>query len=88
MDVSKAFNAVNDDLIIAKLEGYRLSATALMYMRSYLNNRKQRVNVNKSFSSWESIIAGAPVTSLYLTAALFQYFPEESLSFYYKRKQL
>ena len=41
MDLLKAFDTINHDLLIAKLEGYRLSDTTLMYARSYINNRKQ-----------------------------------------------
>ena len=43
--------------INSKLEGYGLYDKTLMYMISYLNNRKQQVNVNNTFSSCESIIA-------------------------------
>ena len=40
MDLLKAFDTINHDLI-AILEGYRLSDTTLMYARRYINNRKQ-----------------------------------------------
>ena len=66
MDLSKAFDAINDDLLIVKLEGYGLFYTVLMYVRSYLNNWK-RVNVHNIFSSSERLISGAPVTWLYLS---------------------
>ena len=64
MDLSKAFNAINFDLLIAKADGYRLFDTMLMYMSSYLNNHKQRVNVKNTFSSWESIISNVPQGSI------------------------
>ena len=35
-----------------------------MYMISYLNNRKQLVNVNNTSSAWESIIACVPQGSI------------------------
>lgn len=50
IDLSKAVGTVNHDLLIAKLEGYGLSDTSLMYMQSYLNNRKQQVCFNNTFS--------------------------------------
>ena len=64
MDLSKAFDAINYDLLTAKLDGYRLFDTMLIYMSSYLNNRTQRVNVNNTFSSWESVIANVPQGSI------------------------
>ena len=49
MDLWKAFDTINHDLLIAKLEG--LSDTALLCMKSYLNNWKQCVTVSSTFSS-------------------------------------
>lgn len=37
-----------------KLQWYGLFDTALTYARGYLNNWKQRLNANNTFSSWES----------------------------------
>ena len=34
-------------------------AKALNYIKSYLDNRKQRVRVNSNFSSWQNIVAGS-----------------------------
>ena len=58
MDLSKAFDTINHDLLIAKLEAYGLETDALRYMKSYLTNRKQRVRVNKTFNEWERITTG------------------------------
>ena len=60
MDLSKAFEIINNDLLIAKLESYRFSNNALLFMFSNLKNRSQRVNINSLFSTWEEIIAGVP----------------------------
>ena len=57
MDLSKAFDTINHDLLWAKLKAYGFSHNALAFMLSYLKNRSHRVNIN-NFSTWEEIIAG------------------------------
>ena len=64
MDLSKAFNTIHHDLMIAKLGANGFSQDALQYIRSYLPNRQQRVRVNSNFSTWENIIAGVPQGSI------------------------
>ena len=50
MDLSKAFDTLNHDLLIAKLEVYSYCYKSLSYMHSYLNKRLQKTNVNCDFS--------------------------------------
>ena len=50
MDLSKAFDTLNHDLLIAKLEAYSYCAKSLSYMHSYLHKRLQKTNVNCDFS--------------------------------------
>ena len=53
MDLSKAFDCLPHELIIAKLAGYGLGKGALQVIFSYLKNRKQSVKVKayKVFSN-------------------------------------
>ena len=46
MDLSKAFDCLNHELLIAKLNAYGFSRSALLLIHSYLTDRKQRVKVN------------------------------------------
>ena len=73
MDLSKAFDTINHDLLIAKLEVYGFSNNALLFMLSYLKNRSQRVNINSSFSTWEKITTSIPQGSI-LGPLLFNIF--------------
>ena len=73
MDLSKAFDTINHDLLLAKLKTYRCSHNALAFMLTYLKNRSHRVNINNNFSTWEEIIAGAPQGSV-LGPLLFNIF--------------
>ena len=60
MDLSKAYDCIPHDLLIAKLRAYGISMQVPKLLYSYLTNRKQRVKINNSFSDWFEIIAGVP----------------------------
>ena len=59
MDLSKAH-----DLLLAKLKAYGFSREALTLMCSYLKNRKQKVVINNSASTTQTVIAGVPQGSI------------------------
>ena len=63
-DLSKAFDYLNHDLLIAKLEAYGFDKKFLSYILSYLTDRKQRTKVNASFSAWSSVKSGVPQGSI------------------------
>ena len=50
--LSKAFDYLSHDLLLAKLNTFGFSLPALRLMQSYLSNRKQRTRINSEFSSW------------------------------------
>ena len=72
-DLSKTFDCLPHDLLVAKLDAYRFKNDALYLIFNYLNNRKQRVKINSSFSSFQNIISGVPQGSL-LGSLLFNIF--------------
>ena len=60
MDLSKAYDCIPHDLLIAKLYAYGPDNSALNLLHSYLSNRKQRVKANNCFSDWINVIVGIP----------------------------
>ena len=64
MDLSKAFDTLNHDLLIAKLFAYGFEKESLKLIRSYLSNRWQRTKIGNSFSSWTELIYGVPQGSI------------------------
>ena len=64
MDLSKAFDCLNDDLLIAKLEAYGFSRGALLLIHCHLNGQKLRVKVNGSFGSWIETSVDVPQGSV------------------------
>ena len=64
MDLSKAFDTLIHDLLIAKLEAYRYSENSLNYIRSCFRNCLQRTNVNNNFNLREDIFTGVRQRSI------------------------
>ena len=63
-DLSKAFDCLPHDLIVAKLHAYDFSVESLKLINSYLTKCKQRVKMNDQFSSWLDIVVGLPQGSI------------------------
>ena len=72
-DLSKAFDCLSHELIIAKLNAYGFSLSALKLMQSYVEERKQRTKINQAYNSWEKILFGVP-HGFILGAILFNIF--------------
>ena len=58
MDLSKAYDCLHHDLLIAKLEAYGLNTASLSLIKNYLANRKQRTKVGSSYSDWFEFLRG------------------------------
>ena len=64
MGLSKAFHTINHEFLVAKLNAYGFSKEKIRLIFSYLKNKKQRVNIHKTFSSWRELLYGVPYGSV------------------------
>ena len=63
-DLSKAFDCLNYELRTAKLNASGFSLPALRLIKDYLSNRKQRIKIENTYSTWLDIISGIPQGSV------------------------
>ena len=70
MDLSKAFDSIRHDLLIAKLAAYGFEEKTLLYIYSYLENRKQFAKINNIIGNFQTIASGVPQGSIVSTIYL------------------
>ena len=64
IDLTKAFDTVNHNILIDKLKKYGVSGNAINLLKSYLDDRMQYVEINKTKSSLSKISCGVPQGSV------------------------
>ena len=64
LDLKKAFDTVNHNILLHKLEHYGIRGLGNKLLRSYLSNRIQAVSVNGKMSSFKPITCGVPQGSI------------------------
>ena len=64
IDLRKAFDTVNHDILLLKLEHYGIRDNMLNWFKSYLSNRKQYVYLNGVSSDIKEISCGVPQGSV------------------------
>ena len=64
LDLTKAFDTINYNILLHKLEHYGIRGLGNKLLRSYLSNRIQAVSVNGKMSSYKAITCGVPQRSI------------------------
>ena len=64
MDLSKAFDCIPHDLLIAKLNAYGFTNRSCKLLYSYLKGRQQCVKINGTHSKFHTLLAGVPQGSI------------------------
>ena len=64
LDLSKAFDTLDRDILLHKLQYYGITGTALDWFRSYLTERYQYVDYNGASSSMKLLTTGVPHGSI------------------------
>ena len=60
LDLKKAFDIVNHQILLAKLEKHGIHGLPLQLLESYLNNRLQFTVVNNTKSKFNHVTCGVP----------------------------
>ena len=64
LDLKKAFDTVDHQILLQKLQLFGIDFATLKWFRSYLTDRKQRTSVNGTISDHHPIVCGVPQGSI------------------------
>ena len=73
IDLSKAFDLIPHDLVIAEVHTYGFKEHSLVFLYSYLKRRNQNVKLNNTNSDFDILLSGVPLGSV-LGPILFNIF--------------
>ena len=64
IDLQKAFDTINHEILITKMEYLGFSKEVVLWFKSYIAKRKFKVNLNKTFSEPGNFLCGVPQGSI------------------------
>ena len=64
IDLKKAFDTINHNLLLKKLAHYGVRGVANHWLASYLSNRKQYVSIDECNSDLLNVLCGVPQGSI------------------------
>ena len=64
IDLQKAFDTVNHDILLKKMEFIGFSEETIKWFKSYLSNRKFKVRIKNTFSEPGNLLCGVPQRSI------------------------
>ena len=64
LDMSKAFDSINHEILLAKLKHVGVSSSYLSWFKSYLSERYQTVRINSTLSDKLPVVSGVPQGSI------------------------
>ena len=65
LDLAKAFDLLDHELLLQKLQKYKFSYTSLQWFSSYLNDSRQIVSISNTFSDLQQVKLGVPQGSVF-----------------------
>jgi hypothetical protein len=80
LDFSKAFDTINDEILLDKMHSHGIRGVANKWFSSYISDRKQYVQIGETESSMKTMTCGVPRGSTLEPLLFLLYFTVSALS--------